>query len=191
MKERFWNRLTDKMLDAWWFDIPVAVLVFLLAVLLKPAGNVVDLLGRLSLERRLNLYTDLITIATLLGGFLGLAFTTYLGWSSRAVTRVKNIAGDRLLIVWLLGIASPWLSAFLVWLAKALDRGDVGSSNNARWLAFSAVLLMFLTFMRLMTLFIKLAKLNDQPFKHNSPVNPDPLVVPDHFLNNGVKKSKH
>lgn len=190
MTGRFWTRLLDKAFDAWWLDILVTMFAFLLVTFVPVVGRAFDLLGRLSLERRLSVYTDLITIATLLGGFLGLAFTTYLGWSSRGILHVKDKVGDRLLVVWLVGIASPWLSALLVLLAKVLDNGNEHSHSIARWFVLAAALLLVLTFVRLMTLFVKLAKLNDESSQLKYLVNSESLSVPQHFLTPRSAKQK-
>jgi hypothetical protein len=173
------KRALDWIFDAWWLDATFAALLFVGAQLYPERLTWVDILGRLDLQRRIESYADLISISSLLAGFTSLAFATYLGWHSRGISRVKGVVGKKLLPVWIAGIATPWVGAILVWIAKVSDEGKAGEGNFARWLAISAFLMVILSLVRTMIIFLSLAKLdeeNPQAIKRSS----KPLKISAH-----------
>ena len=190
MSDELRTRPVDRLFDAWWLDALLVLSVFLAVTLFPVISDRVDLLGRLTLERRLDAYTDLITIAALLGGFSSLAFTTYLGWSSRGIRRVKSKIGLRLLVVWLSCIATPWVCALLIWFAKILDEGPVASENDARWLALAALVLLLISLLRSLIIFVDLAKYNDEDPQQNFPQTSASLAVPAHRLPSAEQSSE-
>lgn len=154
-----WSRL----FDAWWLDV-AAVAVALTAVLVFPLLRThIDLLGRLDLDRRLDVYANLITVASLLAGFSTLAFSAYLGWSSRGIERVKSRVGQKLMVVWIVAIATPWFSTLVILVASIYDEGDAWSDATSRWFALAAMILVILTLARTVAIFIVLSDLNDNP----------------------------
>lgn len=156
MKTRISN-FFFKIIDAWWVDYLLGVVVFFVGSQFIPRNSSLDILGSVNLDRRLSLYTDLITISTLLAGFLGLAFTSYLGWSSKNIEDVQRQAGNHLLRIWLVGIGTPWACALLIWLAKIHDQGNYHSGNLSRWIVLASLVPLIMSFTRIVYLYFLLA----------------------------------
>ncbi|MFI2710058.1 hypothetical protein ACH495_08010 [Micromonospora sp. NPDC018662] len=128
-------------------------------------GTGVDLMGQLSLADRRNVYTDLLALATIFAGFGGVVFAIFIGLQSRSVREIKERVGEHLLRVWLSALLAPWVSAFAIVIAKVLDRGGKGSSNEARWLAVAATGLVALQLFRVLWVFYNLATIETQGAK--------------------------
>lgn len=179
-KRTAWSRL----FDAWWLDVAI-VTVALAAVLLIPVlQTYIDLLGRLDLERRLGVYANFITVASLLAGFSTLAFSAYLGWTSRGITRVKDRVGPMLMVVWIAAIATPWFSTLVILVASIYDDGGAWSPVPARWFALAAMVLVILTLVRTVAIFVALSDVNDNPGTPTMQPTSKPLRVKkqDHSL---------
>ncbi|HMM83509.1 MAG TPA: hypothetical protein PJ998_10060 [Terrimesophilobacter sp.] len=172
----------DRIFDAWWLDFAF-VIVALSAVLIIPVvSSRVDLLGHLGLARRVGVYSDMITIASLLGGFSTLAFSAYIGWTGRGVERVKRAIGRKLMIVWIASIATPWIAALAILIAKIQDSGAAWTPNPSRWIALAAVALVILSLIRTVMIFVILADLKDNQAAPTKVLNNTHLAVPDDRL---------
>lgn len=170
------------LFDAWWLDA-VLVCVALAAVLVIPAVWAhLDLLGRLDLDRRLGIYSDLITISSLLGGFSTLAFSAYIGWTGRGIDRVKRKIGRPLMVVWMTCLATPWVAALAIGVAKIFDDGPAWTSNPSRWIALAALALVILALVRTIVIFVVLADLRDNQGAPTKTFNTTMLAVPEDRL---------
>lgn len=168
------------MFDAWWLDVAIVAAV-LTAVLLFPVLQTnIDLLGRLDLDRRLGVYANLITVASLLAGFSTLAFSAYLGWTSRGIARVKDKVGPTLMVVWIAAIATPWFSTLVILVASIYDVGGPWSPVPARWFALAAMVLVVLTLVRTVAVFVALSDVNDNPGTPTMQPTSKPLRVKRH-----------
>jgi hypothetical protein len=167
--------IRDRAYEWWWLDAPVVVAGTVAAARVVAPGTGIDILGGVDLATRREAYGDLITITSLVAGFSTLAFTIYLGWSSRKVSTVKRIAGPRLLAMWLGLIGTPWICSLVVWVSKVMDRGDE-PTNLARWAAVGAMVLALLSVMRSVLMFAQLAGLESSPRQEATrPTSPRPI----------------
>lgn len=165
MKANGRSKFLTFVLDAWWLDYLVGISIFFIGWKSIHQDSFFDFLGSVGLERRLDLYTDLINISALLAGFLGLAFTSYLSWSSKGIATVKERGGNRLQRIWLFGIATPWVCTLLIWFAKIHDREEMHSTNFARWVVIAIVMPLIFSFLRILYLYVLLADVEAHPPK--------------------------
>lgn len=152
-RDRWWHA----PLDWWWLDAPVAALASVIVALRVRPGTGADLLGKLSLSDRRAVYTDMLQLATIFAGFGGVIFAVYLGLQSRQVKSIRERLGGKLLSVWISAILTPWASAAAIILARILDRGEVASSNGARWIAIGALVVVATQIARVVWIFYQLA----------------------------------
>lgn len=157
--------LHEQWVRWWWADLVAVVTVTAICAWKVAPGTGVDLMGQLPLADRRNVYTDLLALATIFAGFGGVVFAIFIGLQSRSVREIKARVGEHLLRVWLSALLSPWVSAFAIVVAKILDRGGKASSNEARWLAVAATLLVALQLLRVLWVFYNLATIETQGAK--------------------------
>ncbi|UOW02983.1 hypothetical protein MU580_11965 [Clavibacter michiganensis subsp. michiganensis] len=141
---------------AWWLDYLLVAGAVIAAVKLVPDCSAFDILGQLPLDDRREAYSDLITIAALLAGFTSVAYTTYLGWQSSAIERLRARAGRRLQRIWIALIAAPWFATLLLWAVKVTDRGNNEPTNDVRWLALAGLALVIASVIRSVWVFLEL-----------------------------------
>jgi hypothetical protein len=67
--------------------------------------------------------------------------------------------GNKLLRVWMVYLATPWLAAMALWVASIVDAGDKVPTNAARWTACAAFVLLGLSVARSVYLFLSLASI--------------------------------
>ena len=157
-----WTQLRDRAAQSWWADAPLAAaLVIVCSHVVKP-GTGIDQLGKLTLDTRRNVYTDLIQVFSIFAGFSAVAFAFYLGLSSRPINQLKSMAGRPLLRIWLSALAMPWICALVIIFAKIMDFGEKGSASMARWFVLGALLLVVLQTARLLWVFYQIALLDLQ-----------------------------
>lgn len=152
--------LLDFVFQAWWLDYVLAAILTTVAIIFVTPGGVLDPLGQLPLDERRSAYGDLITIAALLAGFTSVAFTTYLGWQSRAIERLQDAKRRPLDRLWVVLIAAPWLCALALWGVRVADRGECLPDNPARWVALAAMLIVLTSVLRSLWLFMELLPLS-------------------------------
>lgn len=177
------RRAWERLFDAWWLDMSLVVVALTAVLIIPAAAERVDLLAHLGLERRLGIYSDMITIASLLGGFSTLAFSAYIGWTGRGVDRVKRAIGQKLMVVWISSIATPWIAALAIVVAKIQDSGPAWSTNPARWVALAAVVLVILSLFRTVVIFVILADMKDNQGAPTKVLNTAKLAVPAERMN--------
>jgi len=171
------NWLLEKWVRWWWLDVlAVAALTTLSGVVADP-GTGIDLLGQLSLADRRNVYTDLLQLAIIFAGFGGVVFAIFVGFQSRSVREIRSKVGAHLLRVWMAALLTPWVSSFLIVLAKIVDRGDIASTNGARWVAAGATLLVALQFLRMLWVFYQLAAIDIDGHRPTIPTSQKPAVI--------------
>lgn len=156
-KQRY---LWDKIFDWWWFDVILASVVCVLAIYVVSDGSKFDILGRIDLALRQNIYTDLIQLSIIFAGFSSVSFTIFLSSGNSYVVRLRESeTGAKIVQIWVAALSMPWVSAFVVIVAKIYDSGGAGSSNPARWFAFSSVLLIVLQMLRLVWVLYRITHL--------------------------------
>lgn len=161
---RVWRWVEDHFIEWWWLDLPLAIFVVLLLGWFTRPGTGADIIGSLQLEDRRSIYTDLMQYCAIFGGLVGIAFTVYLGFTSRIVGAVKVRVGPALLRMWMVVLIVPWLAALTMIVVKATDRGGpADSANAARLAAYVAVILVALQLLRIMFVFFEIAMLELQP----------------------------
>jgi hypothetical protein len=143
--------------QCWWTDLLLAAALTVILHETAHAGTGVDVLGALKLADRQAVYTDALQLTAVFGGFSAVAFTVYLGLNSRTVRRIKVNSGKPLLNVWIASLVTPWLCAVVMVCCVATDRGDSGSGNLTRWVAFAALTVVLLEMIRLIWIFYHLA----------------------------------
>lgn len=141
----------------WWTDLLLAAALTVILHETAHAGTGVDVLGALKLTDRQSIYADALQMTAIFGGFSTVAFTVYLGLSSRSVRRIKVAAGKPLLNAWIASLVTPWLCAVVMVCCVATDRGDAGSANLTRWVAIAALVIVLLQMVRLVWIFYQLA----------------------------------
>lgn len=166
----------ERLFEWWWLDPLIAAAVVAVLAREVDPGTGVDILGAIPLADRQDAYSDLITITTFLAGFSTVAFTVYLGWSSRGVATVRRLVGDRLLKMWIGALALPWLAAMTIWVAKVMDRGDVPPAAASRWIAVAAVLVVATSVARTVVVFVQLAGIEMNPAPATRPVAATPIT---------------
>lgn len=144
----------------WWLDVPVAASITIVGASVTDPGTGIDLVGQLALGDRRAIYADVLQLAIIFAGFSGVMFAVYLGMQGARVAQLNERVGKDLLHVWLAAILAPWVCAFVLILARVLDRGGLGSPNYARWLAYGAILVVALQMLRIIWVFYQLAMLN-------------------------------
>lgn len=157
---RHW--LHERWVRWWWLDVVAVCAVAVGCAWVAAPGTGLDFLGQLTLSDRRNVYTDMLTLATIFAGFGGVVFAIFIGLQSRSIREIKATVGEKLLIVWLSALLSPWVSAFAIVVAKILDRGNGASPNVARWVAFAATALVALQLLRVLWVFYALATIENQ-----------------------------
>lgn len=153
---RLLRTLLAYWLQWWWLDLLISMVVAGGCWLATTPGTGVDLLGKLALDDRRGVYTDMLQLATIFGAFGGVAFAVYLSRDNERTKQVWQAAGRGLLRVWLAALVSPWISAVALVMARVVDRGGVGSSNGARWIAVGSVILVILQLIRITWVFYNL-----------------------------------
>lgn len=143
-------------------------------------GTGVDLLGRLPLADRRSVYTDMLQLATIFGGFGGVIFSVYLGMQGRRIRTIKQHVGVPLLRVWLFALTVPWVSAVMLIIARILDRGAIRSENFARWIAVAALALVVLQLVRSLWVFYQLAAIDLQGDAPTIKTSQNPVRVNRH-----------
>ncbi|TDC28808.1 hypothetical protein E1211_27205 [Micromonospora sp. 15K316] len=153
----------DRLVLWWWLDHLVVVAIAGFLALKVAPGSGLDALGRLNLADRRSVYTDLLQLTALFAGFGGVIFTIFIGLRSAKELMAKSRFGTDLLRVWLAALITPWVSAFAMVLAKVLDRGGVGSTNEARWLVVGATVLVAFQLLRIVWVFYQIAHIEMAP----------------------------
>jgi hypothetical protein len=158
-----WPWLQERLIRWWWLDLLTVTVGGALCAWLVAPGTGVDLLGRLDLNNRRNVYTDMLQLAAIFAGLGGVVFAIFLGLQSRSVAEIKSRVGEQLLRVWLSALLSPWFSAFVLIVVKIVDRGGRGSVNVARWVAAAAITLVIFQLVRVLWVFYQIAILEIRP----------------------------
>jgi hypothetical protein len=169
--------VTDRAVQWWWLDLPLTALAVTIVEWKVRAGTGVDLLGRLGLDDRRDIYGDVMQLAALFAGFSGVIFAVYLGMATRGVRQVKDMVGKQLLAMWLFALTAPWIAAMVIVLAKVLDRGQQASGNTARWLVVGAVTLVAVEMLRTVWVFYQLAAIDLKGTKPARPTAERPLEL--------------
>lgn len=151
------TKLFDWVFDAWWLDWALVISLTLVAAAFVEDGSALDILYSIPGDARSGSYSDLLTVAALLAGFSSVAFTTYLGWNSRGIGRVRQHAGRKISRTWISLIAGPWIAALSIWVVRVVDRGDP-PTNDSRWIVIGALLLVVLNVLRCLWVFTELLK---------------------------------
>jgi hypothetical protein len=167
----------SSLAERWWLDVPVASLSVVVLDFASRPGTGVDLLGKLSLSDRRAAYTDMLQLAIIFAGFSGVIFAIYLGMQGKGVEGVRKLVGDKLLRLWLAALLMPWLSAVVIILARIIDRGEVSSTNFARWLATAAVIVVLTQLFRVTWIFYQLAMLNAQQLQPSRRIAARPIRI--------------
>ncbi|MEU4632904.1 hypothetical protein AB0F90_00600 [Micromonospora chalcea] len=157
-----WSWLVDRWVRWWWLDVAVVLAVTAGCAWQVAPGTGVDFMGQLSLADRRNVYTDMLTLASIFAGLGGVVFAIFLGLQSRPIVEIKARIGEDLLRVWVSALVAPWFSAFVIIAAKVLDRGGRASANEARWAAVAAAGLVALQLFRILWVFYKIAAIEAQ-----------------------------
>lgn len=151
------TRLYAWWVQWWWTDFLLAAALVVILRQTSHPGTGVDVLGQLQLADRQAAYADVLQLTALFGGFSTVAFTVYLSLSSRNVRKVKVAVGIPLLRVWIAALVTPWLCAVVMVCCVVTDRGDQGSGNFTRWIAFAALVIVLLQMVRIVWIFYQLA----------------------------------
>lgn len=151
------TRLYARWVQWWWADFLLATALIIILRQTAHPGTGVDVLGELTLTARQTAYADALQLTAVFGGFSTVAFTIYLGLTSRTVQRVKAAAGTPLLKVWIAALVTPWLCAVVMVSCVVTDRGDGASANLTRWVAIGALTVVLLQMIRLIWIFYQLA----------------------------------
>ncbi|GLU47111.1 hypothetical protein [Nocardiopsis ansamitocini] len=148
------------LVDWWWLDPPVAAILSFICWYLIPLRSQWDVLGNLDLPVRQAIYTDIIQLSTIFAGFGAVAFTVFISSSSPTSMKLKNgDLGPRIIRLWIAALSFPWISAFVIILAKATDSGGVGSTSISRWLVLGAVLVILFQMVRTLRVFYQISTL--------------------------------
>ena len=159
---RMQRRVFEYAVRWWWLDLLIVGVLVLAVGLTVDPGTGIDVLGQLGLDERRRIYTDMLQLAIIFGGFGGIVFAIFLGLQSKTVTEVKSRVGHHLIKIWLSALLVPWVAAFAIVAASILDRGDVASVNMARWLAVGATVLVAIQLVRVSWVFYNIAVLEVQ-----------------------------
>lgn len=150
----------DKVFDWWWLDLIASGIFCASVVYFVPDGSKMDILGRLDLPVRQNLYTDMLQLATIFAGFSAVSFSIFLASGSTYVARIRESeTGAKIIQLWIAALSIPWVSAFIIIATKVYDDGGAYSENPARWFAVSSILLIALQMIRLVWVLYKITHL--------------------------------
>lgn len=166
---KIWKLLVaikDRFIDWWWIDPLISVLLVApLAFFVEP-GTGLDYLGKVDLQARYNIYTDVLQLATIFAGFGAVSFTVFLSAGGYYVEKLKHGSeGPKLVRLWIASLAMPWICALVIIASKIVDSGDVGSSNLSRWFVMISVLIIFFQIVRVVRIFYQIATLDLEKVK--------------------------
>lgn len=155
-----WRKSTGTGIAAWLERPIVDVLVPVVVVAALFAGErykkwPLDALGAMSFPDRMNLYTDVTTIAGIFLAFSVTGLAAYLAFSGLHIERFRSRAHKQVMRQWISTIAGSAASVALVIVAKIGDRAS--GHDWAHWLAFLALLLIGANAIRMIYVFSQLA----------------------------------
>lgn len=140
-----------------------------------------DILGEMSVDRRLALYGQLLAVASLAVAAAGVALAAYTASGGPRMTLLRTVAGARLRRQFTSALTGPALAAGLILAAYVIQGGPEVAWS--RWLAVAAVLLLAVRLTRLIYYFVGILRLADEdhePLAEERRVDINDLPVRNH-----------
>lgn len=178
MAQRALYRLLEHPVFDW---IAVAGVVGVHVAVVKITGRF-DPLGFMDLDRRLSLYTDVLTVTGILAGFTGAALASYLALNGEGITAVRRQAGPQMTRQWAAALTGPAFAIVLLVVAKVFDdasaSGGLVVASRVRFLAELAALLVLVRITRLMWVYVQLVAIATNDAQPGEPPSPVRVIGP-------------